>query len=221
MTRRFEAGPALVALGALVLIVSLFLDWYDPGITAWSAFEVFDLLLTALAVAALVAAVGLLAPELAYLDRAWLPWTAAAAVVIVASQLLNAPPAAAETDPALGGWLALAGAVVMAIGTVLTFGRVHFAVEVEGRDPRRRVAAVDVRRERARADDDDEDEDEPAAPQPVWAPARKEEREEDGGAAPRPPWAAADEPEPPGDDPLATQPTDPPDAREKPGGGSS
>ena len=49
MTRRIEAGPVLVGLGAVVLLISLFLDWYQPGVTAWDAFEVLDLLLAALA----------------------------------------------------------------------------------------------------------------------------------------------------------------------------
>ena len=38
MTRRIEAGPVLVGLGALVLLISLFLDWYQPALTAWDAF---------------------------------------------------------------------------------------------------------------------------------------------------------------------------------------
>jgi hypothetical protein len=32
MTRRFEVGPILVALGATLLLVSLFLDWSRPQI---------------------------------------------------------------------------------------------------------------------------------------------------------------------------------------------
>ena len=40
----------LLALGALLLLVSLFLDWYGP-LTAWNAFEVTDVLLAALAIA--------------------------------------------------------------------------------------------------------------------------------------------------------------------------
>jgi hypothetical protein len=35
MTRRLEAGPVLVTLGALLLLVSLFLNWYTGEITAW------------------------------------------------------------------------------------------------------------------------------------------------------------------------------------------
>lgn len=143
-----EAWPGLVALGALLLLISLFLDWYEPGVTAWTAFEAWDLVLAALAVAALVASAGLLAPELAYVDRAWLAPAAAAPLIIVVAQLLNPPPAVDGAAPELGGWLALASTLLMAAGAVLTFGRVRFAVEVERRDPRRRVQAVDSRGER-------------------------------------------------------------------------
>ena len=55
--RRFDIGPLIVAVGSLVLLVSLFLDWYGDQ-TAWGAFEVADVLMAALAVAALVAAAG-------------------------------------------------------------------------------------------------------------------------------------------------------------------
>ena len=49
MTRRLEAGPLLVTLGALLLLVSLFLAWFTGEITAWQAFEVWDLVLFVLA----------------------------------------------------------------------------------------------------------------------------------------------------------------------------
>ena len=50
MRQRFDAGNALVAVGAVVLLVSLFLDWFGPpdggtGVSAWTTFEVLDLLL--------------------------------------------------------------------------------------------------------------------------------------------------------------------------------
>jgi hypothetical protein len=144
MTRRIEAGPVLVALGALVLLVSIFLDWYEPNVTAWEAFEFLDLLLAALAVAALVAAIGALRPEATVVERHWLPAIAAAVTIIVASQLLNPPPAV-DGDPQEGAWLALGAALVICLGTLLTLGRVSFALTVEGRDTRRRVSAVDTR----------------------------------------------------------------------------
>jgi hypothetical protein len=51
LTRRFDIGPILLALGAALLLVALFLKWYGP-LTAWNAFELTDILLAALAVAA-------------------------------------------------------------------------------------------------------------------------------------------------------------------------
>jgi hypothetical protein len=147
MTRRIEAGPVLVGLGALLVLVSVFLDWYQPNVTAWEAFEVLDLLLVALAVAALVGAVGAIRPDATVIERHWLPAIVAAIAIIVASQILDPPPTVVG-DPDTGAWLALGAAVVMCIGTLLTLGRVSFALTVEGRDNRRRVSAVD-----ARADD--------------------------------------------------------------------
>ena len=145
MTRRIEVGPVLVGLAAVILLISLFLDWYQPALTAWDAFEVLDLLLAALAVAALVVAVGAIRPEATLVERHWLPAIVAAIAIIVVAQLLDPPPALVDGDPDTGAWLALGAAVVMCIGTVLTLGRVSFAFQVEGRDTRRRVSAVDHR----------------------------------------------------------------------------
>jgi hypothetical protein len=144
LTRRFDIGPVLVALGAIVLLVGLFLRWYG-GVNAWDAFELTDVLLAVLAVAALVAATGLLATEAELLDRRVLPWLTGGAFVVVAAELINPPPGAAGQTLGLGAWLSFAAALAMVVGTVLTFGRVSLAVAVEGRDRRRRVAAVDHR----------------------------------------------------------------------------
>jgi hypothetical protein len=143
VTRRFDIGPLLLALGAIVLLVGLFLDWYGEA-SAWDVFELTDLLLAALAVAALAAAVQLLT-DAEFLDRRALPWIVGAAFVLVAAALINPPLAAADQPLRTGAWLSFAAAVVMVAGVVLTFGKVSFAVNVEGRDRRRRVAAVDHR----------------------------------------------------------------------------
>jgi hypothetical protein len=151
MSRRFEVGPVLVALGALVLLVSLFLDWYG-ALTAWEAFEVVEVLLGALAVVALVIAVGQLMPDLEYIERRWLPAVVLAIAVLVAAEIIDPPPAAGGEDPATGAWLAFGSALVMFIGTVLTFGRVRLAVSVEGREvERERVAVVDHRQDTTEA----------------------------------------------------------------------
>jgi hypothetical protein len=143
LTRRFDIGPVLVGLGAIVLLVGLFLRWYGD-LNAWDAFELTDILLAALAVAALVTAAGLLA-DTELLDRRALPWLAGAAFVVTAAELINPPPDAAGQSLGLGAWLSFAAALVMVVGAGLTFGRVSLALAVEGRDRRRRVAAVDHR----------------------------------------------------------------------------
>jgi hypothetical protein len=144
MTRRIEAGPVLVGLGAVIVLVSVFLDWYEPGVTAWEAFEILDLLLSALALAAIVTAVGTVSPDAAVIERRQLPLIVAALAVIVASQILDPPPGI-DGDPQIGAWLALGAALLMCAGAVLTLGRVSFALTVEERGTRRRVSAVDAR----------------------------------------------------------------------------
>jgi hypothetical protein len=142
--RRIDIGPLIVAVGSLVLLVSLFLDWYGDQ-TAWGAFEVADVLIAALAVAALVAAAGLIAAELAYLDRRWLPGLVLALTVLVVAEILSPPPSVGGADPQPGAWIAFASVLVMLAGMVLSMGRVSFSFAIEGREPRHRVAAVDHR----------------------------------------------------------------------------
>jgi hypothetical protein len=146
MTRRFEVGPILVALGALLLLVSLFLDWYGP-LNAWEAFEVVEVLLAVLAVAALVVAFGQLVPDLDLGDRRWLPVIVVAVAVLVAAELVDPPPAAGDESIEQGAWLAFAAALVMLSGAVLTVGRISFAIAVEGRELRERVAVLDHRQD--------------------------------------------------------------------------
>src|SRR3712207_4632940 len=143
---RFEVGPLLLALGALLLLASLFVEWYEPDLTAWNTFEWIDLLLAGLALVVAAAALGLLVPGWAPFEADRVPLLVAAALAIVAVQLLDPPPVAGGETPRTGAWLALAGCAVMGLGTVLTFGRMHLQVSYEGRDPRRRVSAVDARR---------------------------------------------------------------------------
>lgn len=169
--RRLEIGPLIVLLGAVLLLVGLFLDWFEPGLTAWEAFEVLDLVLAAVAVLAVLAAVGaagLDAP--AVVDPRALGWSAAVALVLVIATLLNHPPAAIELDPDAGLWISLAGAALMGAGALLSLARVRVSLDVQSR--RTRMSAVDARRH-----DDEETRplgatDEPAgrAPRPGSAP---------------------------------------------------
>jgi hypothetical protein len=128
------------------LLVSLFVDWYDPSGDAWGVFESVDLLLAAAAVACLVAVV----PRYAALQRA-VPVIAFAALFVVLVQIIDPPPSAAGDEVDAGAWLALAGTALMAAGATLSAASISVTVDVRGRDRRRRSAAIDAReRERER-----------------------------------------------------------------------
>jgi hypothetical protein len=141
--RRIEVGPLLAVLGALMLLVSLFLDWYDPGVTAWEVFEVLDLLLAAVAVVGLLAALRMVGVAVPAPESNAMSWAAGIALVLVLATLLNHPPAVGSAEIDVGLWLALAGSALMAAGALLSMARVHIRVDVESR--RRRVVAVDAR----------------------------------------------------------------------------
>jgi hypothetical protein len=138
MKRRIPVGPLLGALGALLLAVSLFLDWWDD-LTAFTVFEVLDLLLLGLALATIAS----LAAGLGLVRAAPRPVTSLivslTALVIVVSQLLNDPPAVAGSDRPheIGIWLALAGAALMAAGALLAWAHISLSVDVRPREPRR------------------------------------------------------------------------------------
>jgi hypothetical protein len=169
--RRVPIGPLVAGAGAVLLIVTLFLDWYDE-FTAWTIFEVLDLVLAGVALAALVCLAGELgvgpARRWAFGAEALLP-LGAIALVVVASQLVNHPPAADDLDKEMGAWLALAAAAVMLAGAVLATIRISLALDVEPREPagpaERGTAAPAARRPAAT------DPDAPTVPRP-GAPAR-------------------------------------------------
>ena len=68
--RRIEFAPILAAVGGIVLLVSLFLHWYQPALTAWTVFEVWDVVLAVLAVAGIWVAVASVAWEASARDGA-------------------------------------------------------------------------------------------------------------------------------------------------------
>src|SRR5918992_6181051 len=113
MTRRLEAGPLLVTLGALLLLVSLFLSWFSGEITAWEAFEVWDLVLFVLALGSIAAGLGLMTQDADFIEGRFLPGAVAAVAIVVASQIIDPPPAAPGQDPDTGAWLALGATLVM------------------------------------------------------------------------------------------------------------
>ena len=125
--RRIEFAPLLAALGGLILLVSLFLHWYQPALTAWTAFEVWDLVLAALALAGVWVAVASILWE-APLREGALPVLGGSAFIIVVSQLVNHPPAAQGASAQAGAWLALLGSGLMAVAGVLKAANVSLSV---------------------------------------------------------------------------------------------
>jgi carbon starvation protein CstA len=139
MSRRpLDAGAAVAAAGAVLLLVSLFLDWYGDdrhGYSAWTVFEVVDLVLAAIALVTLSTFLSTSGVE-PRLPRAPLLVLGSAALVLTASQLIDGPPATALTqfDLQTGAWLALAGSALLLAGAFMSVARVSFSVEQ--RDPR-------------------------------------------------------------------------------------
>jgi len=151
--RDLDAGRLLAGLGALALLISLFVDWYgqseafgaagggpDVGITAWTAFELVDILLAALAATTLAWVI----EGIVRSGRPTLPETLGTVVgpiafTLVLISIINEPPTLSPFDPSreVGAWIALAGAALMTIGALLRIARISLVVS-----PRDRVKVV-------------------------------------------------------------------------------
>jgi hypothetical protein len=204
LRERFDAGTGLVAVGAVLLLVSLFIDWYDPGGDAWAVFESLDLVLAGVAVCGLLA----VAPRFGAgaLGRG-LPLITAIAFAIVVVQLLDPPAVVSNSDLASGAWLALAATVLMAGGALLGAASISVTVDVRGRERRRRTAAIDAREGAAQAA-------EAAAAAEAPAPGRAGRRfgrRDEPLLEPRDPVVAE-----PAEDPQRTQALDPVDPAQEP-----
>ena len=129
---RVNTGTLVAAVGAVLLIVSLFLDWYQPGLTAWTTFEVWDLVLAVVGVIVLVVAAADLRLWHRRLPKLNLLALGTIALVIVVSQLLNHPPAAIGRDVEVGAWMGLAAAVLIVVGGLLNDLGVSLSMNIEG-----------------------------------------------------------------------------------------
>jgi carbon starvation protein CstA len=134
MPRRVDAGALVAALGGVLLLVSLFLDWFGDGgegVSAWTVFEIVDLLLAGIALLAISTFLSRAGVERRLPDVS-LILLGGAALVLVASQLINEPPlaqAADDIERGTGAWLGLAGSAVLLAGAVISVARVSFSVE--------------------------------------------------------------------------------------------
>ncbi len=148
MPARIDARPILVLIGSVLLLISLSLDWYvTPGTppnadipigNAWGVFETLDIVLAAIAAAALYVAY----EQLTGRDRfaAWLLPLSALALLIVGSQIIDPPPnvesaivpaGTVTPDPTTGAWLALAGTAGLFVAGVLSRASISLALTTD------------------------------------------------------------------------------------------
>jgi hypothetical protein len=142
MPERINASQILVVVGAVALLVSLFLNWYEPrfpgesGLSAWTAFELLDIVLAGLALAAIAAVIP--SPRDAgtatLVSARMLPWIGIAAFVFVLVSILNDPPGARDRGLEIGAWVGLAGAAALAIGGLANFARVSLVISLRPSD---------------------------------------------------------------------------------------
>jgi hypothetical protein len=125
-------GPLVAACGAVLLVVSLFLDWYDT-FSAFTVFEFLDLLLVMLALASIASLVGGLGLVRPAVPAGLVLAVAILALIVVVTQIVNHPPAANGLDNEIGIWLALAGTALMVAGAVLGYAHISLAVETRPR----------------------------------------------------------------------------------------
>ena len=133
---KIPVGPLVASIGAVLLIVSMFLDWYET-LTGWTVFEIADLVLVGLALWFVFSLAGGLGIVKARVNPAAALIGSIVVLLIVLTQVVNDPPAVAGgggPDKEIGIWLALAGAGLMVAGALLATTHVSLAVEARRRD---------------------------------------------------------------------------------------
>ena len=133
---KIPIGPLVALTGAVLLIVSLFLDWYE-ALTGWTVFEIDDLVLVGLALWTVFSLAGGLGIVRARPNPTAGLIGALVALAIVVTQIINDPPAVAGgggPPKDIGIWLALAGAGLMVAGAMLATTHISLAVEGRQRD---------------------------------------------------------------------------------------
>jgi hypothetical protein len=141
MPERIDAGPVISVIGGAVLLISLFMNWYDvpavpPAVVAqdvgnaWAVFESLDLVLAGAAIVAIYVAYEQVTGR-GRLGEGWALVLGLLALVVVASQLLDGPPSVVNAEPDTGAWFALGGAAAMLVGGVLSSARLSLALELD------------------------------------------------------------------------------------------
>jgi len=119
--RRLRLGELLALAGAVCVIVSLWLPWYENAagkLSAWNTFGPALVLLMAAAAAALGLVVSTIterSPALPVAAAVWSTLFGVLAVISAVVRVLERPEHA--TSLCSGAWLALAGAILMLVGS--------------------------------------------------------------------------------------------------------
>jgi hypothetical protein len=142
MPERIDARPLLTVIGAALLLISLFINWYEapavpPAVVAtelgnaWAMFETLDLVLAGTAIIAIYASYEQVIGR-ERIGGSWMLPLGLLAAVVVASQLLDPPPSAGLTaDATTGAWLALGGSGAMLVGGLLSSAKISLALELD------------------------------------------------------------------------------------------
>jgi hypothetical protein len=109
-------AAVVVVIGGAMLFVSLFVEWYDPGTSGWTAFEFLDLVLAFAAVVALSAGIGALFGERWPEHARFVPVIGLVAALIVLTQLIDPPPLVHDGARRAGGFIALVGSLILVAG---------------------------------------------------------------------------------------------------------
>ncbi len=119
--RRLRLGEIVALGGAVCVIVALFVPWYDTPsghLSAWQTFGVGVALLILCAVMGILLALATVTERSTAIPMATIVWTVVvgiAGVIAALVRVLERPGHA--TGVAIGGWLALAGALAVLVGS--------------------------------------------------------------------------------------------------------
>lgn len=139
--RRLRAGELIALAGAICVVVALLLPWYESAagkLNAWDTFGPAVALLIAATAAALALCIGALterSPALPVALGVWSTLLAIAAVVAAVVRVLERPQGA--TRLCAGAWVALAGAVLMLVGSWQAMRDERTSLYEPARPPRR------------------------------------------------------------------------------------
>src|SRR5436190_11637396 len=107
MPQRMNGGLVVAAIGAVILIISLFLDWFAPARSAWTVFELNDLVLAGLGLLVLTVAAADLTGRSdsgRYPQEGSVLYAGIGALIIVAASLIQPPPTALHSAREVGAW---------------------------------------------------------------------------------------------------------------------